>query len=112
MATKEITVTTPYITFDLDTELTEEQFLTEVADRIDINLAIRFPIGPDNRGGYLFSFTKLTDNEFEFKTIEGEYIDKFNLDYLIKYVNHAAGLKFDRDMLDYCQKVINLKNDQ
>ncbi|MFS9228994.1 hypothetical protein [Streptococcus mitis] len=101
----------PYITIQTEKEVSREQFLELLGTKTDINLAIRFINGPQTRGGYLFSFTKESEDDYILKSIDGEKIATFNLEFLIRYINHASGLKFDPDILDCCQKVINLKND-
>ena len=54
---------------------------------------------------------KNNDNSFQLETIEGVYVDDFDLDTLVNFINHASGRKFNSELLDYCQNSINFRTD-
>ena len=61
--------------------------------------------------GYYFCIHKNNDNSFQLETIEGVYVDDFDLDTLVNFINHASGRKFNSELLDYCQNSINFRTD-
>lgn len=56
-------------------------------------------------------YIKNNDNSFQLETIEGVYVDDFDLDTLVNFINHASGRKFNSELLDYCQNSINFRTD-
>lgn len=101
----------PIITKDTDEALTSDQILSLFNYQNNITLCIRSGSGHPNRGGYYFCIHKNNESSFELETIEGVYVDNFNLDTLVNFINHASGRKFNSELLDYCQNSINFRTD-
>ena len=82
-------------------------------DKAGITLLVRAADGEKKRGGYFFCIMKKEDGQFALETMEQERVDAiFTLRELTRFINHAAGLKFDEQMLQYCQRHINFRSDE
>lgn len=101
----------PIVTIDTDIALTKDQILSLFTNRDSIMLCVRSSAGHPDRGGYYFCIHKTTNNLFQLETIEGIFVDSFNLDTLVDFINHASGRKFNSELLDYCQNSINFRTD-
>ena len=100
----------PLIIIDSDSPISVEQLISAFADSDSITLCMRSSEGHPKRGGYFFCLTKSADT-YSLETVEGVYIDSFSVDTLARFVNHASGRLFDREMLSYCQNTINFRVD-
>ena len=101
----------PIVTKDTDIALTNAQIQSLFCNKDSITLCVRSSSGHPNRGGYYFCIHKNNDNSFQLETIEGVYVDDFDLDTLVNFINHASGRKFNSELLDYCQNSINFRTD-
>ena len=100
----------PIITIDSDSILTANQVSNLFSDSSSVTLCVRSSSGHPNRGGYFFCIKKNAD-AYQLETIEGVFVDNFDLNTLLRFINHASGRKFDSELLDYCQNSINFRND-
>ena len=96
---------------DTDIALTNDQIQSLFCNKDSITLCVRSSYGHPNRGGYYFCIHKNNDNSFQLETIEGVYVDDFDLDTLVNFINHASRRKFNSELLDYCQNSINFRTD-
>lgn len=101
----------PIVKIDTNEAITVEQILSLFDAAAGITLCIRSGSGHPDRGGYYFCIQKNDESSFSLETIEGVYVDKFNSDTLIKFINHASGRQFHADILEYCQNSINFRTD-
>lgn len=101
----------PIVTKDTDVALTNVQVNSLFSTNDSITLCVRSGSGHPNRGGYFFCINKTDTSSFQLETIEGVYVDTFNLDTLVNFINHASGKRFNSELLDYCQNSINFRTD-
>ena len=102
----------PIKVIDTDSQITLEQ-LNNAFNGLDaIMLCVRSENGHPNRGGHFFCIRKgQQPEEMHLETIEGDDVDVFAPERLIRFINHASGLLFDREMMTYCQNSINFRTD-
>lgn len=102
----------PIKVIDTNSPISLEQ-LNNAFDGLDaITLCVRSKNGHPNRGGHFFCIRNSQHSEeMHLETIEGDDIDMFTPEQLIRFINHASGLLFDREMLTYCQNSINFRTD-
>lgn len=97
---------------ETDSEIHQSQILEALGKKQGVTLCIRSKEGHKNRGGYFFSIEKSTGKTFNLLTMESDIIVRnLDIETLTKLINHAAGLKFDENMLQYCQNEINFRTD-
>lgn len=101
----------PIVTFDTDSPISMSMIKECLVKNNGITLCVRSKSGHENRGGYFFSINKLDDNLVKLESIEGEHIDTLSFEKIVRFINHATGLKFDKQMLVYCKNEINFRND-
>ena len=101
----------PIVTKDTDMALTNDQIISLFSDRDSITLCVRSSSGHPNRGGYYFCIHKISNHLFQLETMEGVYVDSFDLDILVNFINHASGRKFNSELLNFCQNNINFRPD-
>ena len=76
-----------------------------------ITLLVRAAKGEKKRGGYFFCIVRSENGMFALETMEQIHVADFTLDQLTRFINHTAGLRFDEEMLKYCQEKINFRTD-
>lgn len=97
---------------DTASPLSESQLSRLLEGKVGITLLVRSADGEKKRGGYFFCIAKNDNEGFSLETMEQVRIDAiFTLGELTRFVNHAAGLKFDEEMLQHCQSHINFRTD-
>ena len=101
----------PIVTIDFDNVLQKNQIINLFNSLSEVTLCVRSSSGHQNRGGYFFCIKKLNNDTYQLETIEGVYVDSFDIDMLTKFINHSSGRKFSSSLLDYCQNSINFRND-
>lgn len=101
----------PVVTIDTDGPISEEQIAGLLARGPGATVCVRSARGHANRGGYFFSVWKQDETAYLLETIEGTPAATFSLSGLVRFINHASGRRFDAEMLDYCQNVINFRGD-
>lgn len=103
----------PLHIIDTDQPISEKLLSEKFDDKNNnIMLLIRSENGHEKRGGFFFSLKREPNsNVYTLETIDGNTIADFNQKDLIRFINHVAGLKFDPEMLSYCQNTINLLSD-
>ncbi len=91
-----------------------ESHLSQLLDgKKGITLLVRSDNGEKKRGGYFFCISRNADGNFNLETIEQERVDyQFTLCELTRFVNHTAGLQFDKEILQLCQSKINFRTDE
>ena len=101
----------PIKVIDTDAPIRLEDLMKQMVDHVGITLCVRSACGHEQRGGYFFHFCKSGDS-FELLDFGGRKIDIVDADKLLRFINHASGRLFDAEMLEYCQTVINFRQDQ
>ena len=101
----------PLIVIDIDTEISEELLLESLAGRKSASIVLRWTVGPPGRGGYFFHIS-LAPERVGLHDFEGRIIVTWPMKDAIRLINHASGRAFDAEMLDLCQKEINLRQDK
>ena len=101
----------PLITIDTNTPINQEQFMNLFDTDDGITLCIRSKNGHEKRGGYYFCIYKNNDNCFSLETMEQVLVRDFSQNDIIKFINHASGLCFDEEILQYCQNEVNFRAD-
>lgn len=102
----------PLLTIETNEPISESKIEELLNDRQGATLCVRSNGGHEKRGGYFFCIEKTENDFFRLLTIESVIIiDSIPLEKLAKLINHAAGLAFDKDMLQYCQNEINFRED-
>lgn len=101
------------VTVDTDVSLTKEKLSETLKGRDGVTLCIRTQNGHNERGGYFFNIQRNPDKTYNLLTIENSIAD-INIpeEKLLRFINHASGLAFDSEMLDYCQNCINFRSDE
>ena len=103
----------PIRIIDTNSPILLEQ-LNHAFDGLDaVTLCVRSENGHPNRGGHFFCIRKDRQHTEKMclETMEGDDIDTFTAEQLIRFVNHVSGLLFDREMLTFCQNSINFRTD-
>lgn len=76
-----------------------------------LSILLRSGNGAPQRGGYFFHLS--TDQEeVRFHDFEGKLLIMLSLAEAVRLINHASGRLFDAEMLDRCQREINLRHDE
>ena len=102
----------PIVTLDTSVPITKEQLIDCFSREQSITLCVRSASGHENRGGYFFCLSSTNGyTQYNLETIEGVLIDSFDIDTSLKFINHVAGLLFDKQILMYCQNSVNFRND-
>lgn len=101
----------PLVKFDTDEPITEEQLLNLLNQSEGITLCVRSLCGHVNRGGYFFCIQKQENNSIRLETMEQEYVDTFPIPSMLRFINHACGLRFDSEMQYFCQNSLNFRAD-
>ncbi len=101
----------PIVTIDSDNTIQDDQIENLFISTNGITLCVRSASGHPDRGGYFFCIKKEVDGSYQLETIEGDYIDSFDLCSLVRFINHSSGKLFDAELLDYCQNKVNFRND-
>lgn len=76
-----------------------------------VSLCIRTESGHAERGGYFFHI-KNKGNTYQIYDFEKKEVCTFSSTELVRFINHVTGRQFDPEMLNYCQTVINIRQDQ
>lgn len=101
----------PLSTLDTDVPITEEQLLELLDQNTGLTLCVRSRNGHVNRGGHFFCIQKQENGTILLETMEQEYVDTFPIQSMVRFINHACGLKFDSEMQLYCQNSLNFRTD-
>lgn len=101
----------PLVKLDTDEPITEELLLALLNQNNGLTLCVRSLNGHANRGGHFFCIKKQEDDSILLETMEQEYVDTFPAPSMLRFINHACGLKFDREMQLYCQNSLNFRTD-
>lgn len=102
--------TSEIVTIDTDSPISDEELASKFCNRNSLLLLLRSEKGVDKRGGHFFNLEKV-DNKYQLKTMEGDVINIFELSFIVRLINHSCGLKFDAEILNYCQNVLNFRTD-
>ena len=98
-------------TLDTDTPIKREQIEALLSNSNAVSVCVRTVNGPAKRGGYFFHVER-SSTKFFIRDFEGVRIDELEGEKLVRFINHASGRLFDLEMLEYCQSVINFREDQ
>ena len=102
------------VVFDTSSGITEEQLQRIInANEAGVSLCVRSAQGPEKRGGYFFHFRHSVAERglYELSTFDRSVIDNISLDFLVRLINHVIGYRFDTDVFNYCQNIINFRQD-
>ena len=97
---------------DTGTPLSECQLSQLLEGKSGIVLLMRSAKGESKRGGYFFCIATKDDGTFALETMEQIHVADFTIGDLTRFINHASGLRFDEEMLQYCQNSINFRTDE
>jgi hypothetical protein len=76
-------------------------------------ICVREDAGAEKRGGYFFHLKYHTEEgRVEIFTFERHPVVKLTLSDTVRFINHAAGRKFDEELLSLCQNEINFRADE
>ena len=102
----------PIKVIDTNSPITLDQLHNAFGGLDAITLCVRSENGHPNRGGHFFCiYNDPHTEEMCLETMEGDYVDTFSPEWIIKLINHISGLIFDREILIYCQNNINFRAD-
>ena len=99
------------MTIDTDDPISQEQLMDILNRQNGVTLCVRSRLGHPNRGGYFFCLSYTENREIMLETMEQVFVDTFSIPDCIRFINHACGLRFDREMQLYCQNNINFRDD-
>lgn len=100
----------PLITVDTNEPITVDQISSILDENEGVTLCVRQEDGHPNRGGHFFCIHS-ENGVVLLETMEQDYVDSFSVENLVRFINHASGLLFDRDMQLYCQNSLNFRDD-
>lgn len=102
------------VTFDTNDGITVEQ-LQHIIDVNEpgVSLCVRSAQGPEKRGGYFFHFQHSSSENglYELSTFDRSVVDNISIEFLARLINHTIGYRFDADIFNYCQNIINFRQD-
>lgn len=107
---------TPYNLVKLDCdEIIDWDHINNLNENLEngVSLCLRSENGHPQRGGYFFHFIKDSTNTDKY-TVYDFYKNKiivFSETEMINFINHFSGRKFNFEIFDLCQKVINFRID-
>ena len=90
------------VTINTDVPISEEE----------VYEIIRSFNGHPHRGGHFFCFSYNESEEIALETMEQVFVDSFSVPDFVRFINHACGLKFDKEMQLYCQNRLNFRDDE
>ena len=96
---------------DSDEPLTQRDIIRSLDPSGSVSLCIRSGQGHERRGGYFFHLRQDQNQRFVINDFAGKAIDSVDLEFLTRFVNHVSARVFDREMLAYCQRTVNLSQD-
>lgn len=105
----------PVLLFDENRALTEIDLERIIAERRDgVSICIRYPEGPEKRGGYFFHFEPCPQvlGEFIVYDFEKRPTTTFSGEALVRFINHCTGRAFDEYSFNLCQTVLNFLKDE
>ena len=105
----------PVILFDEDRAIALDDLIHIARIRPNgASVCIRYPRGPQKRGGYFFHFVPDSDQEavFEVYDFEKRLVKQFDAESLVKFINHCTGRKFNEDSFNLCQTELNFLKDE
>ena len=104
----------PVLLFDENREFTaiDLQYFAEERPG-GVSICIRYPDGPEKRGGYFFHFSPCQGRagEFNIYDFEKRLVKVFATDSLVAFINHCTGRKFDEASFILCQMELNFLQD-
>ena len=102
------------VTYDTNDGITIEQ-LQHIIDENEaqVSLCVRSAQGPEKRGGYFFHFKRsgVETSMLTLYTFDHAVIDNISIEFLVRLINHTIGYRFDLDIFNYCQNIINFRQD-
>lgn len=105
----------PLVLFDDDRLFTTDDLRRIVELRREgVSVCVRYPKGPEKRGGYFFHFRSLPDggNSLMLFDFEKRELETFSTEQLVRFINHCTGRKFDEESFILCQTVLNFLKDE
>jgi hypothetical protein len=76
-----------------------------------VSICIRYPMGPNKRGGYFFHFQQTGSGEVTLFDFEKKKVKVFTADELVRFMNHCTGRAFDARSFNLCQSELNFLQD-
>lgn len=105
----------PVLLFDEDRDFSLSDLHQIMAERADgVSICIRYPIGPEKRGGYFFHIAPSQDmaDQFVIYDFEGRPVTTLVSQALIAFMNHCTGRCFDEASFILCQTELNFLKDE
>ena len=100
------------VTINTDVPISEEELYEIIRQQNGVTLCIRSLNGHPHRGGHFFCFSYNESEEIALETMEQVFVDSFSVPDFVRFINHACGLKFDKEMQLYCQNRLNFRDDE
>ena len=104
----------PLRKIDTDEPITEERLVALLdATPAGVSVCVRSARGHEDRGGYFFHFRRVPSSTEAVEVLNFESLTalKFDQSSLTRFVNHGSGLRFDQEMFNLCQSVVNFRLD-
>lgn len=95
---------------DSDAPLSLKDITCALGAARGVSICVRSSKGPAKRGGYFFHYAHDGD-KYQIFDFEKHLIATLTPDTLLRLVNHASGRQFDDGILNFCQTVINFRQD-
>ena len=78
------------------------------------SICIRYPEGPEKRGGYFFHFAPSPRHttHFDVYDFQKRIVKTFPEGFLVAFINHCTGRKFDEPSFILCQTELNFLKDE
>ncbi len=103
----------PVAVFDMADLFTLQQLNKLAAERPKgVSILLRYPDGPQTRGGYFFHFSPAKDGKFSIYDFEKRPVVDLSPESLVAFINHCTGKKFDQASFDLCQTELNFLKDE
>ena len=104
----------PVVLFDENREFTIEDLGRIAGARPQgVSICVRYPEGPEKRGGYFFHFgQKGASDEFALYDFEKRLVKIFSVASLVVFINHCTGKRFDKESFVLCQTELNFLKDE
>jgi hypothetical protein len=104
----------PVILFNESRAFTTDDLLRIAGSRPrGATICIRYPEGPEKRGGYFFHFAPQgATGDFALYDFEKRPVAVFPADALVAFINHCTGKVFDEASFILCQTELNFLKDE
>lgn len=105
----------PVVVFDHNRDVSIEDLRNIISQRQSgVSVCVRYPYGPETRGGYFFHFSPHGGGteEFQVMDFEARPVKVLNAESLVAFINHCTGRSFHEPSFILCQTELNFLNDE